>query len=239
MSGKYYWDFNGISDSNSDLAGPQLAIGQTLGTSRINWKNNLRTGLSISTTQSFTYIAQESKLQPKFSVELQVFKGFKRIGIASDLYFFLMANGMENIGSRLRGIRDKQYFSASSGHADSYATKTSGALVVNLDFPVRIFSTCFEKNRVLRKLNFEMQLSPFIDFALANNKATGTSFSPKDGFYTAGLEMIVFPESWKSIQVRASVGFDVGSYLLKNQLNMNWRSDVSPYEVSVGIGLHY
>ena len=84
-----------------------------------------------------------------------------------------------------------------------------------------------------------MQLSPFIDFALANNKATGTSFSPKDGFYTAGLEMIVFPESWKSIQVRASVGFDVGSYLLKNQLNMNWRSDVSPYEVSVGIGLHY
>ena len=239
VSGKYYWDFNGISDSNSDLAGPQLAIGQTLGTSRINWKNNLRTGLSISTTQSFTYIAQESKLQPKFSVELQVFKGFKRIGIASDLYFFLMANGMENIGSRLRGIRDKQYFSASSGHADSYATKTSGALVVNLDFPVRIFSTCFEKNRVLRKLNFEMQLSPFIDFALANNKATGTSFSPKDGFYTAGLEMIVFPESWKSIQVRASVGFDVGSYLLKNQLNMNWRSDVSPYEVSVGIGLHY
>ena len=166
-------------------------------------------------------------------------KGFKRIGIASDIYFFMMMNGTENNGPRLRGIRDKQYFSSSSGYGDSYACKTSGALAVNIDFPIRVFSTRFEKNRVLRKLNFEVQVSPFIDFALLNNKAAGTIFSIKDGFYAGGLEVIVFPESWKSIQVRASVGFDVGSYLLKNQLNMNWRSDVSPYEVSVGIGLHY
>ena len=58
VSAIYYWDFDGISDSNEDLVGPRLALGQTIGTSRIDWKNNLRTGLSVSTTQSFTYIVQ-------------------------------------------------------------------------------------------------------------------------------------------------------------------------------------
>ena len=71
-----------------------------------------------------------------------------------------------------------------------------GSLIsVNIDFPIRVFSTRFEKNRVLRKLNFEVQVSPFIDFAFVNNKATGTSFSVKDGFYAGGMEVIVFPES--------------------------------------------
>ncbi|MBC6719937.1 hypothetical protein [Treponema sp. Marseille-Q4130] len=239
VSATHYWDFDGISNSNEDLASPQLAIGQTIGTSRINWKNNLRTGLSISTTQSFTYIVQNEKLQPKFSAEFKGFKGFGRIGIASDLYFFMMMNGTENIGSRLRGIRDKQYFSSSSGYGDSYACKTSGALAVNLDFPIRVFTTHFEKNRVMRKLNFEVQVAPFIDFALIHNKAAGTIFSIKDGFYAGGLEVIVFPESWKSIQFRASLGIDAGRYFLKRFINTDWRRGVSKYELSIGIGLHY
>jgi len=239
VSAKYYWDFNGIDALNEDLASPQLAIGQTIGTSRIDWKNNLRTGLSISTTQSFTYIVQNEKLQPKFSAEFKGFKGFRRIGIASDIYLFLMMNGTENIGPRLRGIRDKQYFSSSSGYGNVYACKTSGALAVNLDFPIRVFSTRFEKNRVLRKLNFEVQISPFIDFAFLNNKAAGTSFSVKDGFYAGGLEVIVFPESWKSIQLRASLGIDAGRYFLKRFINTDWRREVSRYELSIGIGLHY
>ena len=239
VSAIYYWDFDGISDSNEDLVGPRLALGQTIGTSRIDWKNNLRTGLSISTTQSFTYIVEGAKLQPKFSAEFKGFKGFKRIGIASDIYFFMMMNGTENIGPRLRGIRDKQYFSVSSGYGGTYACKTSGALAVNLDFPIRVFATRFEKNRVMRKLNFEVQVSPFIDFALLNNKAAGTIFSIKDGFYAGGLEVIVFPESWKSIQFRVSFGIDAGRYLLKRFINTDWRREVSRYELSIGIGLHY
>ena len=92
---------------------------------------------------------------------------------------------------------------------------------------------------MLRKLNFEVQVSPFIDFALVNNKATGTSFSVKDGFYAGGMEVIVFPESWKSIQFRVSFGIDAGRYFLKRFINTDWRRGVSKYELSIGIGLHY
>lgn len=239
VSGTYYWDFNGINKSNSDLTGPRFTIGQTISTARIDWKNNFRTGVSISTTQSFTYNIQKEELAPKFSAELKAFKGFKYAGFYSDIYFFIGANTTENIGSRLRGIRDSQYFSSSSGHSGSKACDTTGAFVVNLDLPIHIFSTHFKKNRILRKLNFEVQLSPFIDFALHNNKATGTTFSIKDGFYAAGMEVVLHLESWKSIQVRGSFGVDVGRMLLKKWLNTNWRDTVSKYELSFGIGLHY
>ncbi|MBP3710663.1 MAG: hypothetical protein J6I73_09760 [Treponema sp.] len=239
ISGTYYWDFNGINKNNPDLTGPRVTIGQTISTSRIDWKNNLRTGLSLSTTQSFTYNTQKEELAPKFSAELKAFKGFKYAGFCSDIYFFVGANTTENIGSRLRGIRDGQYFSSSSGRSGSKACDTTGALVINLDLPIHIFSTHFTKNRILRKLNFEVQLSPFIDFALHNNKATDTTFSIKDGFYAAGMEIVMHLESWKSIQVRGSFGVDVGRALFKRWLNTNWRSNISIYEIAVGIGLHY
>ena len=112
---------------------------------------------------------------------------------------------------------------------------------MNLDLPIHIFTTDFEKIglKFLRKLNFELQISPFIDFALYTNRATGSSFELKDGYYTAGIEFLVFPLRWKSLQIRASAGFDIGSLLFKDLINTSWRPAVSVYEISFGIGLHY
>ena len=91
----------------------------------------------------------------------------------------------------------------------------------------------------IKYFNFDLQLSPFVDIALIYNKSTREWYNPKDGFYTAGLEVLVYPQKFSSYTVRASVGYDIGRKLLDDYLNMDWREDVSKYEISIGLGLHY
>ena len=92
---------------------------------------------------------------------------------------------------------------------------------------------------MIKKLGFELQISPFVDFSLTKNRVTGRSFDIKDSFICAGVEFIVYPLKFKSLQVRASAGFDIGRLLLKNYIDTSWRPNVSPYELSIGFGLHY
>ena len=106
---------------------------------------------------------------------------------------------------------------------------------MNLDFPIHLFRTNFKK----AFLNFDLQASPFIDIALCNNKITNTLFDPKDGFYAAGLEFLVYPLKWSGITIRGSIGIDVGRKFLGNYLNMDWRENVSKKEFLIGFGLQY
>lgn len=243
----YNWDFDGISDKNEDLTGPVLTIGQTLSTSRVNWEGNLRTGIDASLTQSFAYNVQENNFIPGISGEFKAYKAFKYFGLCTDIYAFAYLNGKSAIGSRLRGIRDDQYFSDGSGHADQKACETPAAFIVNIDIPIRLFRIYWERVPLVRKvpfakyLDFEFQISPFFDFALLHNRATRTDFHYRDGFYAGGLEAIIYPLRWKGIQLRASFGIDLGRKLpgLKGKLNQDWRKGVSAYELSIGIGLHY
>jgi len=243
INATYKWDYNGIDPTNSDLSSPSVSIGQSISTSRINWENNFRTGLSISAGQSLSYNFQTYSVGPKFSIELKGYKGWKYAGLCMDVYNFTGINTTEKIGGRLRGIRDDQYIN----DTDTYACETDSALVVNLDLPIHLFSTHFTKGKVMSKLNFEVQVSPFFDFALLHHKYSlndsikdDTYYYYKDGFYAGGLEVIVHPASWKSLQVRGSVGVDLGRLVLSRWINTDWRdSDSSKLEYTVGVGLHY
>ena len=175
-----------------------------------NRDNNFRTGAAVTTTQSITYNFQKNTTAPKFQIEVEAYKGFTHVGMCADMYLFTSLNTKEHIGSRLRGIRDNQYFADSTGKSSSYACSTRSALVVNLDLPIHLFTTNFTKNKLMSKLNFEAQISPFIDFAFLYNEATKTSFYFKDGFYAAGLEGIICPAKWRSLQIRGSIGVDIG-----------------------------
>ena len=85
-----------------------------------------------------------------------------------------------------------------------------------------------------------MQIVPFIDIALAANRMTGRVFDPRDGFYCAGIEVLLFPQKWKSVQIRASAGFDIGRLLLKDFIDTSWRDEKSSKkELTIGIGLFY
>ncbi len=244
----FHWDFDGISEKNTALLGPEGAIGHTLSGARINWLGNFRDGISVSLSQIFTYNFHTYTFSPGITGEITAHKAFPYFGLSTDAYAFAHLNSVSNIGPRLRGIRDDQYFSGEGGSdADKKACETPAAVVVNLDAPVRLFKVHWDDVPGIRRIPFahyfdmEMQLSPFMDFAFIKNRATGSNFSYKDGFWSGGIEVLVYPLRWRGIQVRGSIGFDLGRKMpgIKGKLNQQWRSNVSAYEISIGIGLHY
>lgn len=241
----FNWDYDGINESNTDLSSPVLTLGHSLSTSKINWNNNFRTGNSFNISNSYAYNFQRHFFYPYISTEALLFKNFvisnkpifNTIGLTSDLYYFAyflnadtdpyFDKDGEKIGGRLRGIRD-----------DQAICKTTSAFVFNFDLPVRLFEINFTKS-FLKYFSCDVQLSPFVDIALTYNKITENWYNPKDGLYASGLEVLVYPKKWSSFTVRVMAGVDIGRLLFKNHLNFDIREDVSPYEFSIGIGLHY
>ncbi len=241
VSYEYNWDSNGISRKNEDLLNPLLKFSHKLSTEHINWHGNFRKGIYAAIGQNIGYNFGENQIQPGFFTEFKGFYSTKYIGFNSRLYAFGQFNAFQKIGSRLRGIRDDQYFAKATGLDDVYACKTTAAIILNLDMPVKIFATDWKKIgwNFLHSFNFELQVSPFIDIALVDNRVTHRCFDFRDGFYTCGLEVIVFPEKWKSIQLRGSAGFDISRYLLKDYIDTSWRAEVSKTEITIGLGLFY
>ncbi len=254
VSYTWNWDADGISTENKDLSSPILDFGHSISTSRVNWIGNFRNGISATVGQSLGYNFQKDQYIPKVYTELMGYKSaFKYVGFSGRLYGFASYNGTEKIGSKLRGIKDDQKYSGT----DKKALDVSAAILINLDMPIHIITTDWcgwieaifgEESKIakafgfMRYLDFELQISPFVDAALTRNTATGRTFSIKDGFYSAGLEVLVFPQKWRSIEVRASLGVDVGRKLIKKAVSSliddSWRTG-SSYELYIGIGLHY
>ncbi len=153
--------------------------------------------------------------------------------------------------------------------ASPYALKTPAALIFNFDFPIKIFYLDWYAMResiienflvpvlhtshdplimkpfklgLLKKLNFELQLSPFVDVGLLYNRATNKLYSLRDGFYSGGLEMLVYPKHWRSVIGRLSFGVDIGRKIFKNKLDLDtdWRrTSTATWELTIGLGLHY
>lgn len=242
----YNWDFDGISIDNNSLSSPSITFSNTLSNGKINWNDCFRTGYSASLTNSFTYNIQRNDFSPYLGIELKLFYDwqltdkinfFERLGITTDMYlfsyFFIPGNSYfygEQIGSRLRGILDKSFF----GNAEPEYT-ASTAFVFNLDFPFHLFTTNF-KGRFFEKLNFNMQMSPFFDAALVLDREKNTLFSVKDGYYCAGLEILVYPLKWSSYTLRASIGFDIKKVLNSDSLFEGLKKH---NEIFIGIGLQY
>lgn len=253
INATYNWDFDGINPGNSNLKGPSISIGQDLAISSVNWKGNFRDGYSISLNHSIAYNFSSENIIPAISAEIQYFKAFKYVGINSRFFGYGMLNdNANNVGWRMRGILDNQSF-----------LTTDAGLLLSIDVPIHIITTDWlgwaaaifgpydsqspgvQKfwsfpRKLFGALNFELQISPFIDIALTRNPVTGRVFSPKDGFYDAGIEILIFPTRFKNYIVRGSVGFDLGRTLFKDQVDMSWRNpNTKKFEISFGLGLNY
>ena len=248
------YDKNGIDIKNDDLASPVLSAGESISTARINWYGNFRTGFSAKIGHSIGYDFKQEEVEPRLFGEIQLFKDFTYIGFNSRFSAFLTKSNRGEVGSLIRGVRDKQKY-INDRHK---ALKTPSALVLNVDIPIHLLTThwldwsdlifgpdsWFSRTFAwMDKFNFELQMSPFMDIALTKNEMTDRLFSPKDGWYTGGLEFLVFPERWKGIVMRASLGIDLGrAYISKKypeKIDMSWRENVKKYEIYAGIGLHY
>ncbi len=246
------WDQDGISSENKDLVGPYIEVGHKIENENVNWKGNFRNGWDIEVSQSFIWNFKRQVLNPKVTGELTLFKAFKYFAVASSLYGYAMVEEKENTcGERLRGILDKEKFKNSEIEALSSQT----AIALSLDFPIHILTTDWlgwsqslfgtrDSFSLLYKIfeytDFEIQFSPFTDIALTKNTESGRLFSIKDGFYTAGFEILVYPKRWKSFVVRLSSGWDLSRSLLKEYLDTSWRrSETKKHEIYFGLSLQY
>ena len=260
IDGKVSYDKDGISIKNDDLASPVISAGETVSTKRINWYGNFRNGVSAKIGHSTGYDFKQDEIEPRAFGEIQAFKCFKYIGFNTRFSAFVTKSNRGEIGKLIRGVRNEQKYLLSEELElkTKKALKTPSALVLNVDIPFHVISTHWldwsdalfgEDSWLSRnfawtdKFNFELQMSPFIDVALTKNEITGNLFSFKDGWYTGGLELLVFPERWKGIVIRASVGVDLGRAVIAKKypekIDMSGRENIKKYEIYAGIGLHY
>ncbi len=257
VSGSYTWDADGINENNHRLhASPKLTVGQTTGVNGIDWKGNFRNGYAFSTTQAITRNFREGELArgiiPYIDGDIKLFKAWKYAGLAANLHFFTMFNveknrdesALINIGPRLRGALDKQTFAPGYEVRGEYnlALETDQAVILSLEAPVHLLTTRF--SGFLSAINVEMQISPFADIALFKNRArrggtdVGKVFDLNEGIYCAGVEGFLYPSKFKSYVLHTSIGFDVGSFLIKDY-NKDWRSYEKGWELSIGFGHHF
>lgn len=260
VSATYNWDpfkRNGASGiKNKKLQGPELEMGNDFTFGRANWIGNFRSGMSDKFSVSFAYntasifVEDVNPLSFCVSADVMGFIPSDYIALYYRSQFFWYPSGKLSYGSRkvddsIRGVIDNRL-----GNLGNYQAETPAAFILNLDLPVKILTTDWanfpitKKIGFTKKLNFEVQAAPFIDLALIQtteeNHGYRRAFNPKDGFYGAGLEVLIFPEKWSSYVIRASLGIDVGRKLYGELLDNSWRNtSCRSFEILIGLGTHY
>lgn len=230
VSGNVAWD--GIQ--NDDLKGPDVTLSNALSIGQVDWVGNFRKGVNISLSNSWTWDFSSNALAPKLTITAQGYTplaGFAGLNAQLTGFAYLDGSTTNTVGATLRGIRDTRI-------------ETDSAITLNVDLPVKVLYVDFERIDALkwaRILGFEMHLSPFFDMALTHDLKTGRYYSPSDGWYAGGLEMIVYPLKMRSLYARASLGFDIPE-LINSNFNVGAkavRDGASIYDVFIGIGLLY
>lgn len=236
------WDQNGINIENDSITSPEIIAEHKLSNKKIIWNNNFRKGYDFEINNSITYNFQRNDLIPFISFESKLYWNYttndqeywNRYGICADFYTFtyidLPMNHYkygENIGERLRGINDYSFLGNTKP-----AFTTSSAIMLSIDLPHNILTTNFKKEI----LNFNLQISPFFDFALVYNRTTDRLFHPYDGYYCGGIEVLLYPLKWSSLTIRASLGVDLKAAVQCS----NFLEGISKSkELFIGIGLQY
>lgn len=251
---------------------PMINVAQTIDVSNINWaeKYNFRSGYYFNTVESIgwdfhTQVISE-KVVPSFTINAKFFENWKFLSLSLNANFFAGLNTTTKIGEKIRGAADYQTYNIDYNvDSNNYALETPCALTINLDFPIHIITTnwlewgknlfgpynemselkqkiFYIPHKLFSYLDFELQLSLFIDIALLKNRVSGSIFSFKEGIYTAGLEVLVYPLRWKSYVVRGSIGYDISKGILNSKtdyFDSNWRNPARNYEIYFGLGLLY
>jgi hypothetical protein len=210
------------------LKGPFLDFSHSLGFGRVDWVDNFRKGVSASIGNSYSYnfYNLRNDINPwgiSFSASATGHKIIgERVNISTRLNYrhWLFDDYTDSGGDAVRGILDNDI-------------TANYMFSLNLDLPVKVLrflpSEWFKKSK-MRIINFDLHVGPFIDMALYNNPTTQEPFSFDNILLGAGLEFIVFPQSFRSLFLRASAGLGVETAHLDRGFSR---------ELYIGTELHY
>jgi hypothetical protein len=187
------------------------SLNQSLGFGRIDWIGNFRRGLSASFTNrnNYDYVRRVWNNSYSFDVIAHaLFSGF--FGITSRVQLRHWFNRFPDTlyyeaGDVLRGILNDTLW------ADMM-------LSANLEFPFRVLrarpSEWFNVPK-LRIFNFELFVSPIIDFGLVHLPGPRNRQDTLGAYGTGGIELLIFPDIMRSLYLRLSYGINLGT-LFKN-----------------------
>ncbi len=232
VSVDFNWAFDGIQ--NEDLLGPTVSWGYGLGLGRIDWVGNYRYGFKASTGTSWSYNLDHGEdVSTSISGSASGYTAlFNRLGVTGRARAFYNFNGStsNSAGEEMRGILNDRL-------------QTDTALTLNLDLPLSVLRVNFKEMTGVswtEYIGFELQVSPFFDMTLSHDTVSGRNFSFSDGWYSGGLELIVYPAKMRSIYGRISVGYDLEHVITTGSLSgYAERDGEAVREMFFGIGLHY
>lgn len=228
----FNWAFDGIQ--NEPLRGPELSWGYSLGIDRVDWIMNYRTGLDASLGTTWSYnLDHGDRVDTTFDAALSGYTSFfDRLGLTGRLkgYYNLFDSLSESAGDEMRGILNSR-------------VSSDTAITLNVDLPLRVMRVNFQEMTGVawtRYIGFEMHASPFFDATLSHDTASGRYYALRDGWYSGGMEIIVYPAKMRSIYGRVSVGFDLEHAVKTGSISGVSDRDGEPIrELFFGIGLHY
>ena len=190
----------------------------TISFGRINWIGNFQSGMSFNLSLMNTFYIDNHEAPFGMAIDTRLIYHqpiANHFGLSTRLTYrqwWRHSNrtgglvGINNAGDMLRGIPDNNL-------------KATQMFSFSLDFAVRVLrftpSVWFNAPG-LSIFNVDVHLAPFTDIALLsgeymNNDGTwsGVNFSPANVKQTIGLEMIIFSGHFRSLSLRASLGYDV------------------------------
>jgi len=207
--------------------GPILVFSQNFGFNRVDWIGNFRKGLDISVNNSLDYNFYRAKNDKNTWTDNIIFSGIGHFkftdffGLSTNLMYrqwIFYDYGYTSAGDALRGVIDKDI-------------SADYMLSLNLDLTFKLLkflpSVWFNRPK-LRVFNFELFVDPFIDMAVYHDPANKTDFNIKNTVYTGGLEVVIFPEFFRSLFLRLSFGWN-----LKN------KPDYDNMEIYIGTDFFY
>jgi hypothetical protein len=204
--------------------GPFVDFSHSLVFGRINWLGNFQQGYTTSINNSFNYdfYKYEIETEPlKSNVSFSAaahFVFFDFFGFSSRLMYRQWFNTYnDKAANALRGILDKDI-------------STDFMISLNIDVPVRVLrirpSQWFDD--FTRLFDFDLHLSPVVDFALYRNMEKDEIFTKDNFLVSGGMEMIIFPDFFRSLYLRISIAWDFSNI-----------SKRTPMELFIGTDLHY
>ena len=201
--------------------GPFLSFSHSLGFARVDWVDNFLRGFDfgIYNSNNINFFKLENDSQHSFSADLNI-SGIGHLiitdffGVSTRLMYrqwFLYDKGNENAGDVLRGILDKEI-------------RADFMFSINLDLNFKVLRfkpSIWFNNQKLRLFDFDLHLIPFFDAAIG-------AFYSQNNMLSGGFEVIVFPDFFRSLFLRISLGLNLKEITNKNN-----------YEIFFGTNLHY
>jgi len=211
--------YSGNPADNPDLDIMYLSWTHSLGYDTVDWNGNFRNGFSAEIINNLNISTDFLKTDPlhfsasitgevKYFWRINKYLSFSTMGTAMVSF----NKRMEDLGDRLRGVRDEQLF----GDKALFLSLDLSVSAINWDgvgelIIIPYFNMGYVRNDMIR--DYEM------------------GFAQRDSFvYSAGLDVVVYIDKLNALTMRGSIGVDLGQY--------SWDS-ADKWEIDIDTALSY